>query len=281
VPVEVVVVSKLRALEAFLSQLTGVPRLPAKLSCLMTRWTCQWQLEGVSRDINTLATSLTEVRASVGIVELLRLALHMSNFMNLGSGRVARAIQLKSLERFATMKGGGGGGGGNFTPVTAVSAKAGGAAVIPPYAHKTLLHLLAFVAKNSSTSSGAGSGCAGGGGPVVAALNLSADLPGLQSACLIDLAALDGTLHDLGNALRAAKAEIAKWSEQQQQATPDQNCQTNATIAASAAGKSGSEEELPAGLRDLAAFVARGEEELRGVRASRVAAARQVDSAER
>ena len=63
-----------------------------------------------------------QVRQSNALVELLRLSLHVANFMNAGSARQTRAIQLKTLGKFATVKGLG----------AASTAKAGAAAAAAP-----------------------------------------------------------------------------------------------------------------------------------------------------
>lgn len=136
---------------------------------------------------------------------LLRLGLHVSNFMNAGSGRVCSAIKLRSLEKFALLKGaapkkqlpptasvaeaGAAAGevGGAAAAVTAVvsdgergsggkgadtaSASSSASPSGPPaYASKTLMHFMAFIASQSCKE----------------ALPLSAQLKDLQGAAAID-----------------------------------------------------------------------------------------------
>jgi len=102
-------------------------------------------------------------------------------------------------------------------------------------------------------------------------------------ALTVDLAALDGTLHDLASALRAAKQEVAKWNDGDDDESADAaDCAHGggggggeAAVEKAAAEQADEEVTLSEGLRDLQAFVVRGEEELRAVRVARSAAARQ------
>jgi hypothetical protein len=201
------------------------------------------------------------VRQSSALVELLRLALHVANFMNAGSARQARAIQLKSLEKFAAVKGIG----------AAATAQAGAAAAAPlslgfgshdfedaaaaevpcpAYASKSLMHFVAHLSLTLAPS----------------CVALSAELPSLERAAAVDLAALDGTLKDTAANLQAAKAEADLWCKDADDATARTHA---AAAAAGAASRPTSGYALlmgaPAGVLELRAALARAEQAVAAV----------------
>ena len=144
----------LRPLEAFLLTLNQVPRLAPKLACVALRHGSGLVLAGANKEVGLLAGALAETRRSIALPALLRLALLLSNFMNAGTGRVARAIKLSSLEKFALMKGAppappGDASSDGKGPGGASAAGAGLGDGAPAYASKTLMHFLAYFAAES------------------------------------------------------------------------------------------------------------------------------------
>ena len=202
------------------------------------------------------------MRQSSALVELLRLALHVANFMNAGSARQARAIQLKSLEKFAAVKGIG----------AAATAQAGAAAAAPlslgfgshdfedaaaaevpcpAYASKSLMHFVAHLSLTLAPS----------------CVALSAELPSLERAAAVDLAALDGTLKDTAANLQAAKAEADLWCKDAGDATARTDAAAAAAAGAASRPTSGYALHMgaPAGVLELRAALARAEQAVAAV----------------
>jgi len=111
---------------------------------------------------------------------LLRLSLHISNFLNAGTSRVCKAMQLKSLERFSQMRG--------ITPPP-------GSLSSPPYISKTLMHFLAYSALSVCPE----------------ALNFDKDLSLLSSASNCDLNQLDKEIGRIEDTRVKALEEVKKW----------------------------------------------------------------------
>jgi len=215
---------KWRPLEAHLFALSGVPRLGAKLRALAVHHGARWTLQQAAADVQCVTAALVELRASGALVEMLHVALHLSNFMNCGSNRQARAIQLKTLEKFPTIK------GKTEKPAMLLSAAApqmtaaataaeaaeatresyqgdlsqDPRSALPPHVTKSLMHYLAFVCGHVAPG----------------ALLLGSELSALEKACAVDLGAFESGHKELAHALRSAKREAAAWERDVAKAGP-------------------------------------------------------------
>jgi len=198
-----------------------------------------------------LCTQCLQVRQSDALVELLKLSLHVANFMNAGSARQARAIQLKTLEKFATVKGIG----------AAATAKPGAAAAAAPLvtSDPTASDADSSASAIRSSSSNVRRSTSGSSASVFdrftfgssaasksnssnnksnpnevtcpaytskslmhfvayvslnlapSCLALSSELSTLERAAAIDISGLDGSLKDLASGLRLAQKEVGLW----------------------------------------------------------------------
>lgn len=90
-------VDKLRRLEKFLLCLSKIPRLGSKLEVLTARANASGILTGAREEIECLKKAVLEIKASVALTELLKLALHVSNFMNSGKTYVYRLVKYEVL----------------------------------------------------------------------------------------------------------------------------------------------------------------------------------------
>lgn len=157
--------------------------------------------------------ALKEIQRSRTLVSLLRLGLHVSNFMNHGTGRVARAIQLKTISKFVNVRG---------TPQGALTENDKNSQV-PPYACKTLMHFLAFVADDGGKVEKLGEGAAEAVSSDNSKKNEAKDeygttakvflkeLSTLDAICSIDLAAVEIALKDLDKGLTLLRKELGLW----------------------------------------------------------------------
>jgi hypothetical protein len=152
---------------------------------------------------------LKEVQRSRTLVTLLRLGLHVSNFMNHGTGRITRAIQMKTVSKFVNVRG---------TP-QGVTESSGKNIQVPPYACKTLMHFLAFVADDGLKTETPQGEAADSSSPApknsadygFAANTLLNELTLLDEVCGIDLSAVEIALKDLEKGLALLRKELGLW----------------------------------------------------------------------